>query len=79
LTLCTYNPSAADKAAGSVTLTLTAYASSPCPNVISTKTLTIVQPSTATAGAAMSVCYTGGAINITAGSSATNHSAVNWT
>jgi hypothetical protein len=27
----------------------------------------------------MSVCYTGGAINITAGSSATNHSAVNWT
>jgi len=79
LTLCTYNPSAADKAAGSVTLTLTAYASSPCPNVVSTKTLTITQPSTSVAGPAMVACYSGGAINITAGSSATNQSSVNWT
>ena len=41
LTTATYTPSAADKAAGSVTLTLTAFGNSPCGNAISTKTFTI--------------------------------------
>ncbi|CAN5730107.1 hypothetical protein BH10BAC2_BH10BAC2_15910 [soil metagenome] len=41
LTTATYTPSAADKAAGSVTLTLTATGNSPCVSATSTKTLTI--------------------------------------
>ncbi|MCX6305181.1 MAG: hypothetical protein NT040_09440 [Bacteroidetes bacterium] len=41
LTIATYAPSAADIAAGSITLTLTAIGNSPCGNAVSTKTLTI--------------------------------------
>lgn len=41
LTLATYTPSAGDISAGGVTLTLTASATSPCANAVSTKTLTI--------------------------------------
>lgn len=41
LTTATYTPSAADKAAGSVTLTLTAFGNAPCGNATSTKTFTI--------------------------------------
>lgn len=41
LTTATYTPSAADKTAGSVTLTLTALGNSPCGNTTSSKTFTI--------------------------------------
>lgn len=77
LTLCTYNPSAADRTAGSVTLTLTAM-SPGCTNGLSNKTLTIRAAATAVAGTTVNVC-TGGSSNITAGSSASNYSVVTWT
>lgn len=79
LTLCTYNPSAADITAGSVTLTLTAFGNAPCANAVSTKVLTISRTMTANAGTAISTCSSAGAVNITAGSSATNHTTVTWT
>ena len=79
LTLCTYNPSAADKTAGSVTLTLTAFATAPCANVTSTKVLTISPAMTAVAGTAITTCSSVGAVNITAGSSATNQTTATWT
>ena len=80
LTTCTYTPSAADITAGSVTLTLTASPNSPCvANATSTKTLTINAAPTAVAGTAVTTCSTSGAVNITAGSSATNQASVTWT
>jgi hypothetical protein len=79
LTACTYTPSAADITAGSVTLTLTSYGTSPCSNVTSNKTLTITQPMTAVAGTAVTMCSSTASINITAGSSATNQTLVTWT
>ena len=79
LTTCTYTPSAADITAGTVTLTLTANGNAPCSNITSTKTLTISNPMTAVAGSNFSICYSGGAVNITAGSSATNQTLVIWT
>lgn len=79
LTACTYTPSAADIAAGSRTLTLTVTGLSPCGNATSTKTITFAQAPTAVAGTAISTCYSVGAVNVTAGSSATNFAAVTWT
>ncbi len=79
LTTATYTPSAADIAAGSVTLTLTATGNAPCANATSIKTLTITQAPTSIAGTAVVTCSNGGAVNITAGSSATNNNGVNWT
>ncbi len=79
LTTCTYTPSAADISAGSVTLTLTANGNSPCANATSTKTFTIIGAATAVAGTAINTCTLSGAVNITAGSSATNYSSVLWT
>ena len=56
----TYFPSAADVAAGSVTLTLTANSNSPCAtNPSDTFVLTITPPVTAFAGADASVCENG--------------------
>ena len=79
LTACTYLPSAADKTAGSVTLTLTAYGNSPCADVISLpKTLTISPAPTAVAGTSLSECYSSGSINITSGASS-NASSILWT
>jgi len=78
LTTCTYTPSAADISAGSVTLTLTAD-NPGCSNATSFKTLTLVPAANAIAGSAMTTCATYGAINITAGSSATNYASVIWT
>ena len=78
LTTCTYTPSAADTAAGNVTLTLTVTGNSPCGNATSTKTLNVTGP-TAIAGTSLSTCSTTGAVNITAGSSATNYTSVTWT
>lgn len=79
LTLCTYLPSAADILAGSRTLTLTATGNAPCANVISTKTITITTAPTAIAGTTITTCSSSGAVNITAGSSATNQTSVTWT
>jgi len=79
LTTCTYSPSAADITAGSVTITLTATGNTPCGDTVSTKTLTINATPTAVAGTAIATCSTTGAINITAGSSATNYTSVLWT
>ncbi len=79
LTLCTYQPSTADKTAGSVTLTLTVTGNPPCSSAVSSKTLTITPAPTAVAGPAMAICYAGGEVNITAGSSATHYSSVLWT
>lgn len=79
LTTATYTPSAADIAAGSVTLTLTATGNTPCANVVSNKTLTIRALPTAIAGGNMSICSSITSLNITAGSSATNQSSVAWT
>lgn len=78
LTTCTYTPSAADIAAGSRILTLTATGNSPCGDAISTKTLTISALPTAVAGTPITSCSSSGAVNITAGSSATNQASVNW-
>ncbi|MGV3697165.1 choice-of-anchor D domain-containing protein [Flavobacterium sp.] len=77
LTTCTYTPSAADIAAGSVTITLTAT-NGGCPDVVSTKTLTIVPAPVANAGTNINTCNTTGAVNITTGASATNASSVTW-
>jgi hypothetical protein len=77
LTTCTYNPSAADKTAGSVTLTLTAL-SPGCTNGVATKTLTIRPIAAAVAGTPVNVCASGSS-NITAGSSASNYTGVTWT
>ncbi|MCF6128171.1 T9SS type A sorting domain-containing protein [Flavobacterium sp. AS60] len=79
LTTCTYTPSPADITAGTVILTLTATGNAPCADVTSTKNLTISLAPTAVAGSNFSTCYSGGAISITAGSSATNYTAVTWT
>jgi hypothetical protein len=58
LTLAAYTPSAADIAAGSVTLTLTATGNSPCGNATSNKTLTINAEAVANAGSDASMCST---------------------
>nr|WP_294775004.1 LamG-like jellyroll fold domain-containing protein [uncultured Flavobacterium sp.] len=79
LTLATYFPSPDDIAAGSVTLTLTAIGNSPCTTASSIKTLTINNPISLDAGADISECYAGGAINIGADASATNQTSVTWT
>lgn len=81
LTSCTYDPSAADKAAGSVILTLTVTGTGACSalSATSTKTLTITAAPTSNAGTPIVICSTSGAINITAGASATNHTSVLWT
>ncbi|MBK8601085.1 MAG: choice-of-anchor D domain-containing protein [Flavobacterium sp.] len=79
LTLCTYNPSAADITAGSRIFTLTAFGSAPCANATATKVLTISRAMTANAGTAITTCSSVGAVNITAGSTATNQTAVTWT
>ncbi len=79
LTLASYTPSAADIAAGSVTLTLTAFSSGICPNATSTKTLTIRALPTSNAGANMTVCNSITSLNITSGASAANHTSVLWT
>ena len=78
LTTCTYTPSAADIIAGSVTITLTA-SNGGCANVVSNKTLTIYGLATSAAGTPVYTCNTAGAVNITAGSNATNYASVTWT
>ncbi|WP_333875880.1 LamG-like jellyroll fold domain-containing protein, partial [Flavobacterium sp.] len=79
LTTCTYTPSPTDIANGTVTLTLTAFGNTPCNNAVSTKTLQINSTMTVAAGASFSVCSSNTAIDVTTGSSATNHTSVTWT
>jgi hypothetical protein len=79
LTTCTYTPSAADISAGSVSLTLTATANTPCSDAISTKPMTVNSPPTAVAGFAIYTCSTTGPVNVTLGSSAANASSILWT
>jgi hypothetical protein len=79
LTTCTYTPSAADITAGTRTLTLTVNGNSPCGSVTSTKNIVISKTMTAIAGTTVITCATSGAVNITAGSSATNQTSVTWT
>ncbi|UJH91067.1 hypothetical protein LZ575_20790 [Antarcticibacterium sp. 1MA-6-2] len=76
LTEATYTPAIGET--GFVTLTLTATGITPCANAVSTKTLTISQAATAVAGTAITAC-SNTAINITAGSSATNNTGIVWT
>lgn len=78
LTLAAYTPSAADIAAGSVTITLTANGNGACAAVVDTKTITIIKSATANAGTGVPTCVGAGAVNITAGASATNYSSVLW-
>lgn len=56
MTLATYDPSPADIAAGSVTLTLIAIGNAPCANASSNKILTIRKLPTATAGGTATIC-----------------------
>ncbi len=79
LTLCTYTPSASDIAGGTVTITLNATGNAPCGVVISSKFLTVYEKPTAVAGSNITTCSSDGAVNITFGSGASNHSSVTWT
>jgi hypothetical protein len=67
-----YTPSASDITAGTVTLTLTAYSTSPCANATSSMVLTIGKSPTASAGPNGSVCQ--GTAYTVSGASATNYS-----
>jgi len=74
----TYTPSAADVAAGSVSLTMTAYAATPClVNDMDNMTIFLTPLPTASAGADATICE--GDNHTIAGSSATNYSSLNWT
>jgi len=77
LTLATYTPGAGET--GNVTLTLTAAGNGACADATSTKAFTITAAPTAVAGTDVSTCSNSGAVNIIAGSSATNTSLVTWT
>ena len=70
LTLAEYTPSGADITAGSVTLTLTAFGNSPCGNVSSNKTLTIIQVPVVTPA---NICQ-GGSATLTATATCPNGS-----
>ena len=72
-----YTPSAADIAAGHVTLTLTAVGNAPCGNATSSMTLTIVPGATASAGGNKSMCASAANYTI-AGATATNFSSLSW-
>lgn len=73
-----YQPSAADLLAGSVTLTLTAISASPCPvNPSDSFELTLQQEASANAGADASVCE--GNSYTVFDAVATNYASVNWT
>ncbi|MEP7168102.1 MAG: HYR domain-containing protein, partial [Bacteroidota bacterium] len=73
LTTCTYSPSAADIAAGSRTLTLTATGNSPCGDAISTKTITFVAiPSAVSVTPSSStVCSSASTTNLTGAATTT--------
>ena len=72
----TYTPAPGD-AGNAVTLTLM-VSNSPCPPAPATYTINVVGFATASAGGPLSICANGSAVNITAGSSASNYSGVLW-
>jgi hypothetical protein len=72
-----YTPSAADIAAGNVTLTLTATGNSPCSDAISSMVLTIIPAAIADAGADDNVCE--GSTYTLGGTSASNNTGLSWT
>ncbi|MHC1778158.1 MAG: PKD domain-containing protein [Lentimicrobium sp.] len=75
-TVTTYTPSAADIANGTVTLTLTGYANSPCTSVSDEIVLLLSNEPMASAGPDMLICE-GNTVNIT-GASASNYQSLNW-
>jgi len=73
----TYTPSAADISAGSVTLTLTAYATAPCAsNATDQMIITIQSQPTSNAGSDATICEGG---SHTLSGSATHYASFNWT
>ena len=72
-----YTPSAADIAAGSVTLTLNAYAAVPCTNVSSSMTLTLIHQAIANAGPDATICET--STYTLSNSTAQYYAGINWT
>ena len=79
LTGAQYTPSAVDIAAGSVSITLTAHANTPCSDKTSTKILNINPAPTAVAGSNITTCSNTGVVNITSGASASNAITTTWT
>lgn len=73
----TYTPSAGDIAAGTVTLTLTGFANSPCSNVSDEVVLFLVPEATVNAGPDAAIC--GGSHFMVTGATATNYASLNWT
>jgi hypothetical protein len=80
LTTATYTPSAADIAAGSVTLTLTAAANGTCTNATSTKTLTINGQPSITLGTYPSICagQTSASVTYSSPVNSPNQYSINW-
>jgi hypothetical protein len=72
----TYSPSAADYAAGSVILTLTAIANAPCGNVSDFMTISFTAGPLVDAGPGASLCP---GPNTITGASASNYSSISWT
>gem|GEM_PF-1606991 len=73
----TYTPAATFT--GTITLTLTSNATGGCSAANGTRTINIAAPPTVSAGTAVTTCSNSGAVNITAGSTASNYSSVTWT
>ncbi len=72
-----YTPGAGDITAGSVVLTLTAFANGTCPDVTDDLTLSISDQPTAFAGVDAEICETG--LYTLADATATNYTALMWT
>jgi len=72
-----YTPGASDITAGSVILTLTAYANAPCVNAVSSMTLTISAFPTTAAGSDAIVCQ--GTAYTVSGATSTNYASLLWT
>jgi len=75
-TVTVYTPSASDISNGTVTLTLTGYANSPCSSISDNIVLLLSNEPTASAGPDILICE-GSIVNIT-GASATNYLTLNW-
>lgn len=71
-----YTPSAADIAAGSVTLTLTAYAISPCTDRVDSRVVTIIGNPSVNAGADTRICTNPYTLT---GATSMNCASVQWT
>ena len=72
-----YNPSPADIAAGTVTLTLTGYANSPCTNTSDEVVLYFIAEALANAGPDATICE--GSQYVISGATAGNYFNLNWT